>query len=132
MNSGNCKLQRAYSNSPALALPGMAGKLLNTFLPIKEYFQFQLFIIILSCNKTAKPSSLKRINQFKFLCPTFVQARKSGRGKKKKKRERIQQDKGKGKLAFGAVCFSLLCVTTSGPTWELYQTGWVFFCEENS
>lgn len=69
MNSGNFKIPTAYSNSPALALPGMAGKLLSTFLPMKEYFQFELLIRILSCNKTSKPSSLKRIDQFMPFVP---------------------------------------------------------------
>lgn len=120
MNSGNCKLQRAHSNSPALALPGMAGKLLNTFLPVKDYFQFEIFIIILSCNKTAKPSSLKRINQFMLHCSTLVQARRRGRGKKGKREEGKKRENTAGKrerkLDRGAVWFSLLCVTTSGPT----------------
>ena len=54
------------------------------------------------------------------LCSTPVQARREK--KKEKKKENTQQGKEKGKLALGSVCFSLLCVTTSGPNWEVHQT----------
>lgn len=113
MNSGNCKLQKAYSNIPALLVPGIAGKLLNTFLRIKEYFYLELFIIILFCNKIAKPSSLKGLIRYSPLLHPCAS---------KKREKRAQQGKEKGKLALGSVCFSLLCVSTSGPKWEVHQT----------
>lgn len=126
MNSDNCKIQRAYSNNPALALPGMAGKLLNTFLPMKEHFQFELFLRILFCNKTAKPSSLKRINQFMLLCSTLVQARRKGEEEKKRENTAGQRERKTGSwncVFLTTVCFSPLCVTTSGLTWEVHHTG---------
>lgn len=107
MNSGNCKIG-AYSNSPALALPGMAGKLLNTFLPMKEYFQFELFIRILSCNKTAKPSSLKRIDQFMLLGSTLVHIRR-GEGGRRKKRENTEGKRERKTGSWSCVFLTALC-----------------------
>lgn len=73
-----------------------------------------MFIIILSSNKIANPSSLKRINLIHPLPPPLC---KKKRGEKKNEKGRTPQGKEQGKVALGCVCFLLLWITTSGPKW---------------
>lgn len=107
MNSGNCKIG-AYSNSPALALPGMAGKLLNTFLPMKEYFQFELFIRILSCNKAANPPVWKGLISLCSLVPPLCSP-EEGEGGRRKKRENTEGKKERKAGSWSCVFLTALC-----------------------